>query len=571
MAVTKEQVVYEFKADTGDIQKSLSGVESSVQKTGKSTAGLTNQLDKMTGGAISGFKSMVSGLKAVKIGLASTGIGLLIVAVGSLVSYFTSTKRGAEKLQVAMAALGAAFDVLKDRVSQIGSAIVKLISGDFSGALEELEKSFEGVTDEIIKEATAARDLQRAMNSLKDSERDFIKVRAETNKAIAETRLRVEDETLSYDQRVEALEKAIALEQETAAEELRMAQERARIIRERIELGESLEEDLDELAAAEARVIDMETASLRMQKRLEGERQSLLLQAQAQRAKEKADREKEAEEKRKAAEKEAEDREKAYQEELAARQKLEDELYKESLSAREREELALLEQYDARIAVAGDDEGLIASATEAFLQRKAELEEKYRKAEIEAEEKAADEKKKLDKEEEDRAVHLAQKRLDLAIQSIGALQALNKAFSKDDEESQKKAFARNKALGVAGAVLNTASAVLGAISPAAGGLGIPAGIPGAVLAAATGAAQIATISKTKYEGGSPAAPSAPSSAPPAPTQEAQTQTTTGAPQLDLSFLGAGAGQSGVLQAYVISENVTTAQQASQKIQEQASL
>ena len=32
-------------------------------------------------------------------------------------------------------------------------------------------------------------------------------------------------------------------------------------------------------------------------------------------------------------------------------------------------------------------------------------------------------------------------------------------------------------------------------------MGIPAGIPGAVLAAATGAAQIATIAKTKFGGG----------------------------------------------------------------------
>ena len=585
MAVKNQEVILQFKADTSSVEKNIQGVDKGIQKTADSTSGLTNQLDKMTGGAISGFKNFssglkngISGLKSFKVALAATGIGLLIVAIGTLVSYFTNTKKGAEQLQVATAALGAAFDVLKDRVSQIGGALVKFFTGDFKGALEDVKGSFEGITDEIIQEAKAASDLQRAMNALKDSERDFIKVRAETNKAIAETRLRVEDETLSYDDRVEALEKAIALEQQTAAEELRMAEERARIIRERIALGESLESDLDELAQAEARVIDMETASLRMQKRLEGERQSLLLQAQAERAKEKAEREKEAEEKRKAAEKEAEDkrkadekeaeeREKAYQAELAARQKLEDELYKESLSAREKEELALLEQYDARIAIAGDDEGLIASATEAFLQRQAELEEKYRKAEMDAEQQAAEEKKKLDQEEEDRVVHLAQKRLDLAIQSIGALQSLNEAFSKDDEQSQKKAFARNKALGIAGAVLNTASAVLGAISPAAGGLGIPAGIPGAVLAAATGAAQIATISKSKYEGGSSATPSAPST----PTQQVQSQPSIGAPTLDLGFLGAGAGQSGPIQAYVLAENVSNAQQANQKIQDQATL
>ena len=36
--------------------------------------------------------------------------------MGTLVSYFTSTKRGAEQLKVATEALGAAFSVIRDRI-----------------------------------------------------------------------------------------------------------------------------------------------------------------------------------------------------------------------------------------------------------------------------------------------------------------------------------------------------------------------------------------------------------------------------------------------------------------------
>ena len=63
-------------------------------------------------------------------------------------------------------------------------------------------------------------------------------------------------------------------------------------------------------------------------------------------------------------EKHAAIREKAAIDEQAARIKLEDELFALTLTAKEREELAIRQQFDNRIAIAGDDEGLIKSATE---------------------------------------------------------------------------------------------------------------------------------------------------------------------------------------------------------------
>ena len=90
------------------------------------------------------------------------------------------------------------------------------------------------------------------------------------------------------------------------------------------------------------------------------------------------------------------------------------------------------------------------------------------------------------------------------------------------------------------------------------------------IAAAFGAAQLAVIGKSKFQGGSATPPPTPSGGGGGGVPAGgggQTQ----APQLDLSFLGEGAGQEGPIQAYVVSENVSNAQQANQKIQEQASL
>ena len=140
----------------------------------------------------------------------------------------------------------------------------------------------------------------------------------------------------------------------------------------------------------------------------------------------------------------------------------------------------------------------------------------------------------------------------MANDAFGAISGLVTAFAGESEKSQRKAFKINKAISIAQAVINTAGAISGAINPAVGGLGIPAGIPGAALAAATGIAQVATIAKTQFGGGSTGDVS-----PAGALAEAQ------APNFNV------VGDSGVnqlatlqqqpTQAYVVSGEVTTAQ------------
>ena len=523
MAVTKQQIILEFDADTQGINKGLEQTEKSVDDVTSATSGLTNQLDKMTGGAITGFrkfgggiKTAVSGLKTFKVALAATGIGLIVVAMGTLVSYFTSTKRGAEQLKVATEALGAAFAVLRDRVSKIGGALVKLFS-DPREAMADLKDAFTGITAEIVEETKAAGELQKRMNALKDEEREFNLVRAETNKAIAQTRLAVEDEAKSFDERIKALDTAIKLEQETVDEQLRLAKEREAIITAQVEQSESLEEDLQRQADARAAVIELETASLRTQKRLEGERQSLLLQRQAEQDRIAAEEAKRIEDEQKAREKEIEDERKAAEKRLEIEKKrLEDEQ----------------------------------KAKEA-----AEQADKKRRAEALAQEQA-----------------LQRQRFELTVGALGALQALNNAFSKRDEESAKKAFERNKALSLATATVNTAQAVVNALT--AGGnpikLATGAQFVEAGIAAATGLAQIATISRTQYQGGFGVDGNVPQPQAPGAGEQFGGNAFGGAPQLDLGFLGEGA-QGAPIQAYVIAQNVSNAQQANQQVQDQATL
>ena len=96
-----------------------------------------------------------------------------------------------------------------------------------------------------------------------------------------------------------------------------------------------------------------------------------------------------------------------------------------------------------------------------------------------------------------------QETFDLTSQGLGALQALNDAFAKDDEASAKKSFKINKALGISQAVVSTGMAVTAALTAGGNPLKLATGqqFVEAGIAAAAGAAQIATISKQQFGGG----------------------------------------------------------------------
>jgi len=586
---TQQDYVLKFSADTGNVDSAIQEVQGGVEKTDTAVGGLTKQLDKMSGGAITGFRNFtagikngVTGLQSFKVALAATGIGLLVVAIASLVSYFQSTKEGAEKLRVIMSTLGAVVDVIRDRVSKMGKILFEAISNPqetiknlgklikenlmnrFEGMLELIPavgkaislalkgkfseagkvatdaagKVFLGVesvtdavgkageaiadlTEEIKKEAQAAADLQRALNKLKDEERDFIKQRAETNKQIAEARLLAEDDTLAVEERIEALQRAVNLEQQTVARQIELAEERARIAREQKDLGESLEEDLQAVAEAEAVVIDLQTASLRTQKRLQTELNSLKVEGITK-----------AHEAMKAEIDLANATVKAMEERKKAEEG--------TLQVTQETATATLQTRQTSFA----NQVLGAETTEEAIrrQRRETFEDFLNGAEF-----------------------VAIKGVEMASAALGALSQLNQAFAGESESDQKKAFERNKKFQVAQAIIQTGMAVTGALT--AGGnpikLATGAQFVEAAIAAATGVAQVATIKKTKFEGGS-------TPPPPGNSGGGATGAIPQSPQLDLGFLGGGAGQTGI-RTYVVSSEVTNSQQANQRINDQASL
>ena len=246
-----------------------------IKSVSNSTKEATTQTT-LLGGAMNIVRGAMTKVKAtskllfgsIKAGLISTGIGAFVVVIGSLVAYFTQTKKGAELLEQAFAGIGAAIAVITDRISKIGGAIAKVFSGDFKGAAEDVKGALSGIGDEIVAEAKAAARLKGELQSLTDATRDFGIEKAISNQEIEKALLITVDETKSNEEKLAALKKALEIEEETTEKQLELQRRRVAAVEEEVSLGESLAEDFDRLAQEKIKLIQLETASIKMKKKV---------------------------------------------------------------------------------------------------------------------------------------------------------------------------------------------------------------------------------------------------------------------------------------------------------------
>jgi hypothetical protein len=201
-----------------------------------------------------------------------------------------------------------------------------------------------------------------------------------------------------------------------------------------------------------------------------------------------------------------------------------------------------------------------------------------RTKELEIEKNIADQKLAIEKEAQEKAKQLQQQRADLILKSAQtfgeAMSSLNGLLNANDEERLKnvkkgskeedaikrKMFERDKKLRIVQTVIDTASNIVTSVRNSGG---IPAGIPFGIAAATMGALQIAAISKSSYVSGNNTVPSVDGGG--------------GVIAPNLNVVGdTGINQLATLQqqpvkAYVVSNDVTSAQQFDLKVQQTASL
>ena len=319
------KVVAETKGASKDIDKVGKGANTAAKETTFLSAAMGGVSKAMK--MVRATSKMMFG--SIKAGIISTGIGVLLIAFGALVSYFTNTKKGAEQLKVIFAGFGAVVAIITDVLSKAGEMLVGIFTnpkkaitslmkmikenvinrfmavGDIAAAVGKILKAVftldfgamkegiaelgesmvqmtTGVDDAFNKATTALGDfadnvseevqasirLEKEQQALTDATREFGLEKAKTRQAIEAARLAAEDESLTAEQRLEQLKAALVLEASTTEKELALQKRRVAAKEEEVAMSESTQEDLQALADEKIKLITLETASIKMKKKI---------------------------------------------------------------------------------------------------------------------------------------------------------------------------------------------------------------------------------------------------------------------------------------------------------------
>jgi hypothetical protein len=612
LELTVKSNIGEVTKETKELTNETSNAAGEFQFMGVSL----NGVKKAFASAAVTAKGMFGSIKA---GLISTGIGAFVVLVGSLIAYFKSTKDGAEKLERAMAGFGAVVSVITDRLSTFGEVIVSAFENpqqavkdlweaiktnivnrveglfDVFGALGDtikaafsldwegvkagaadftesmiqastgvddltgkMAKGFKSLGDEIEKDVAAAMRLKGMLQQLKDEEREFSKVRAQTRQDIQKARLDALDESKTAEERLAAVQKANDLELKTTEDVLKMQRRKIEVQKATMALSENMAEDLDELASLEVELIDLQTASFQTQKRLATEMETLTNEIAA---------------KEKAAQKVIDDEKAEKEKERIASEKINleaktnwnlerikdetDEEFKIRIAAAEKllqlqnqNTLNLIDDLQERalaeLKIQEEKELASIKGMENFEAMKVEIDKKYSKL-------RGDIGKEADQKEKDRKKALLAFNLGMADQGLGIIA---------DAAGEGTALA--KAAAIAQATISGVQGVQNAFTAANANIAATASSFGAypvTMAALAGVFAAANIAK--IASGSPASPS---DAPPPPS------TTTPAPQMMSGAFQLGGGvKPEPMKAFVVTDEMSNSQSQLANIRRRATI
>lgn len=149
-----QEVVINVKANTKEAETSLKGVNSEIKNTQQVSGELTGSLDKMTGGAIAKFtafkgtlKGVTGGFKSLRVAVLSTGIGALILAVTALTAAFTGSEEGQNKFAKIMTVIGALTGNLVDLLADLGEGIISVFENPKEALLNFKDLLVENITN----------------------------------------------------------------------------------------------------------------------------------------------------------------------------------------------------------------------------------------------------------------------------------------------------------------------------------------------------------------------------------------------------------------------------------------
>ncbi len=277
-------------------------------KATRDYSGVVGILDQQTGGLISGTKNLTGslggatkGFNAMRIAIIATGIGALVLGIISLGKAFTSSEEGQNKFAKIMTRISVITGNVSDVLARIGKTLMSVgkvigtvLTGDFKnlgGAIDDLKNNFSEVTEKVKNFGEETRKELQLANQIADDrakadklERQLIIDRAEATRKFNELREKAADkENVSIEDRIAALKEAGRIEDEIVKKEIEAAEIRFKTKQLENSLSDSTKEDLDEEAALQAKLIELEASRLKKQKTLTAEITTNLREAKSER------------------------------------------------------------------------------------------------------------------------------------------------------------------------------------------------------------------------------------------------------------------------------------------------
>ena len=573
------------------------------QKSARDYSGVVGLLDQQTGGLISrtqGFTGALGaatkGSKLLRIALLAVPLIAIATAIAGVAKAFTSSEEGQNKFRRFFTQIQAVIGNVSDILADFGNVVLNVFTGNFKEAGKALEEVRQGIAnfgEETRKEIKIAGELADKRAEADKLERQLFIDRAEATRKFNELREKAADkENVSIEDRIEALKEAGRIEAEITDAEIKAAQLRLDAKVAENALADSTKEDLDEEAALRAKLIELEASRLKKQKTLTAEITTNLREAKAERKAEEAAEK--AEQKQKDAD------------ELAAAKALA-ELKKQirdatAISEQERRDLELIkiEEHFQKLITQADEQNLVTDELEAARREAVKAKQDEFDAEDEARRKANADKIKAEKEKElaEEEKIEAQKRatrektFDNAVLLAGAESKVGKALlvakqillarqlildAKEQISNAKKAV-NNATVNAAESGVELGKGAAKSASAAPPPFNIPFILSFAATAFGIVSAIKSAVSATKSAAASAGASAggainveAPSVEAAAPTIESTPPDVTGVGGSGVSQIAEALGNQQPVQAFVVSNDVTTAQGLDRNIIDGASL
>ena len=502
-----------------DIAESTENIGESSKKSAKSMGALGQSVGNI-GKNLKGFFLLEFALSTIKelfdnnqqtVDFFATAFNSLQIAfsdfakfvnanIGGFVDFFTSIFNNPLD---AVKSLGTAiadniierFQSMLEVLGFVGDAMAKFFTGDFKGALDSVKAAGTEMVDVLTGVDDSAKKIAEGTTKAAKAISGYVVETVKQGKAMTETNKQAEiaevlaqgliekydrqaeklrqvrdDETLTIEQRKKANEELGALldEQERVMLEnaQRVVDAKARQLaldKNNIEFQKEYIQATNELAGIEAQVDGFRSEYKMNQNALDREAIDLLI-SKAETEQEVAEIQAEA----------------AIAAELNVQKQLtlEEELNKKL--------------YESRLASLELQKGLYEEGTQSYQDMVNEINV------LNAERTAQEGEEARKRTELERQVQDA--KVQMSMGAIGALNDLIQAFAGENEKAQKRAFMVNKAAGIANAVISTSQAVAKALAETTDPTPTQSfRFANAAIAAATGAAQVATIARQQFQ------------------------------------------------------------------------